>query len=404
MLKKGQTLSSELEEIIKIYRQQGTSFPILLNDIVIFPGFCDVHIHLREPGFFYKESVQSGTLAAVHGGYTTVCAMPNVVPVPDSIENLKVQLDIIDKDACIQVLPYGAITVGEKGEKLSDMECLAPFVCAFSDDGRGVQNDGVMLEAMAKAKKINKIIAAHCEDNRYVNGGVISDGKFARVHGIKGIPAESEYLQIERDLRLAKKTGVKYHICHISAKESVELIRKAKKEGIDVSCETAPHYLTLTDSDLKDEGRFKMNPPIRTKRDRDALIEGLIDGTIDMIATDHAPHSKEEKSKGLIDSAFGITGLETAFPILYAHLVRENIISMQKLAELLCYNPRKRFDIRAREDDYTVFELATPYKIDSSKFLSKGKSTPFENEKVYGDCLLTVCGGKIVWQKNMTEN
>ena len=373
------------------------------NNCYIFPGFADVHVHLREPGFSYKETIKTGTRACAAGGYTHVLTMPNLNPVPDSYENLKVQLDIIKRDACISVLPFASITKGEKGEELSDFERLAPYCAGFSDDGRGVQNEHIMLEAMKRAKKLNKIISAHCEDNSLVFGGYIHDGLYAREHGHKGISSESEWRQIERDIALAEKTGCKYHACHISCRKSVEIIRRAKSRGVDVTCETAPHYLVLNDSQLEEDGRFKMNPPIRSESDRLALIEGIKDGTLDMIATDHAPHSAEEKSKGLAKSLMGITGIETAFPILYTELVRKNIITLEKLIELLNTNPLKRFSAGGelkvgKPANLTVFNLDEQYKIDSSGFLSLGKATPFDGREVFGRCLLTVADGNIAWR------
>ena len=346
---------------------EAVELPAALNEIkyTVFPGFCDVHVHFREPGFSYKETIASGSAAAARGGYTAVCAMPNLNPVPDSVENLRVQTDIIKKDALISVFPYAAITVGEKGEQIADLEALAPHVIAFSDDGKGVQSEDMMREAMIRAKSLGKMIVAHCEVNELLKGGYIHDGEYAKMHGHKGICSESEWRQIERDLRLSKETGCAYHVCHISTKESVELIRKAKAEGINVTCETGPHYLVLDENDLKEEGRFKMNPPLRSLADREALIEGIIDGTIDMIATDHAPHSAEEKAKGLKDSAFGIVGLETTFPVLYTKLVKENIISLEKLVKLLTENPRRRFGI-SQTGDFTVWNLNESYKIEEN--------------------------------------
>lgn len=367
------------------------------ENCVIFPGFCDVHVHFREPGFSYKETIKTGSLAAAHGGYTAVCTMPNLNPVPDSAEHLNEQLKIIENDAVINVYPYGAITVGQKGEIISDMENMAKNAIAFSDDGRGVQSEQLMREAMLKAKSLGKIIVAHCEDNSLLHGGYIHDGSYAKENNHKGICSESEWKPIERDLKLAKETGCAYHVCHISCKESVELIRKAKREGVNVTCETGPHYLILTDEDLQEDGKFKMNPPLRSKTDRDALIEGIKDGTIDMIATDHAPHSAEEKSKGLGNSAFGIVGIETAFQLVYTHLVKKNIISLEKAIELLAVNPRKRFNI-SLGDDCTVWNLNEKAVINPDEFLSKGKATPFENTEVFGKCLLTVCGGKTVYK------
>ena len=363
---------------------------------IAFPGFCDVHVHFREPGFSYKETIKSGCAAAARGGYTAVCTMPNLSPVPDSGENLKVQTDIIKRDALIHVLPYGAITVGEKGEELAELEAMAPDVVAFSDDGRGVQSDDMMRQAMLRAKALGKMIVAHCEVNSLLRGGYIHDGEYARAHGHRGICSESEYAQIERDLRLVRETGCAYHVCHISAKESVELIRRAKAEGLDVSCETAPHYLLLDDSMLQEEGRFKMNPPIRDKADRQALIEGILDGTIDMIATDHAPHSAEEKSRGLEKSAFGIVGLETAFPLLYTGLVKTGIISLEKLVELLSIRPRQRFHIPLG-NDFCLWDLESSYLIDPERFASMGRATPFAGMTVQGRCVLTVYQGRAVY-------
>ena len=363
---------------------------------IAFPGFCDVHVHFREPGFSYKETIRSGCAAAARGGYTAVCTMPNLSPVPDSGENLKVQTDLIKRDAFIHVLPYGAITVGEKGEELSDLEAMAPDVVAFSDDGRGVQNDDMMLDAMRRAKALGKMIVAHCEVNSLLHGGYIHDGEYARAHGHRGICSESEYAQIERDLKLVRETGCAYHVCHISAKESVELIRRAKAEGLDVSCETAPHYLLLDDSMLQEEGRFKMNPPIRDKADREALIRGILDGTIDMIATDHAPHSAGEKSRGLEKSAFGIVGLETAFPLLYTGLVKTGIISLQKLVELLSIRPRQRFRIPLG-NDFCLWDLESSYIIDPERFASLGRATPFAGMSVQGRCVLTAYQGRAVY-------
>lgn len=377
---------------------------INLENLHLFPGFVDVHVHFREPGFAYKETIESGSKAAARGGYTSVCTMPNLNPVPDSLANLGLQLEAIRKSACINIYPYGAVTKGEKGICLSDMEDLAPFVAGFSDDGKGVQNRDIMISAMEKAKKTGKIIAAHCEDEALTGGGAINKGLYSARNGIAGIPSESEWRQIERDLELAHRIGCRYHVCHVSARESVELIRKAKKNGTDVTAETAPHYLLLDEDCIKDEGRFKMNPPLRQKSDRLALIEGIKDGTIDMIATDHAPHNESEKSGGLKNSLMGIVGIETSFPMLYTKLVLNNIISLEKLIELMCVNPSKRFGIggeikTGNSADLTLFDLNKKYKIDSRCFLSKGRSTPFDGEEVSGKCLTTICGGKTVWQE-----
>ncbi len=365
---------------------------------MIFPGFCDVHVHLREPGFSHKETVRTGTAAAARGGYTAVCSMPNLNPVPDSVEHLGLQLETIRRDAAVQVLPYGSITCGERGETLSDMAGMAELVCGFSDDGRGVQSDEMMLCAMREAKRLGKMIVAHCEVNSLLRGGYIHDGAYCAAHGHRGICSESEYAQVKRDLELVRQTGCAYHVCHISAKESVELIRRAKAEGLDVTCETGPHYLILTDEDLQEDGRFKMNPPLRAREDREALLEGLRDGTVDMIATDHAPHTAEEKSRGLAGSLFGIVGLETAFPLLYTHLVEQGILTLERLCELLSVAPRERFGIPPN-DDFTVFEVSEPYRIDPDGFLSMGKSTPFAGWEVKGRCVLTVHNGKTVYVK-----
>lgn len=371
--------------------------PVISKKYIIVPGLCDVHVHFREPGFSYKETIASGSAAAAHGGYTAVCTMPNLDPVPDSAEHLQVQLDAIKRGAAIKVLPYGAITVGEKGEKLADMEAMSDKVCAFSDDGKGVQNDEMMKEAMTAAKRLGKIIAAHCEDNSLLFGGYIHDGEYARMHGHRGISSESEYRQIERDLRLAEETGCAYHVCHISTKESVELIKQAKAHGVNVTCETAPHYLVLCDEDMQEDGRFKMNPPLRSREDKKALIEGIKDGTIDMIATDHAPHSAEEKGRGLEKSLMGVVGLETAFPVLYTELVTKNIITLDRLVELMSFKPKERFGIDTN-NDFAVFDISEAYKIDPEDFLSMGRATPFAGREVFGRCLLTVHNGKVVYK------
>ena len=366
------------------------------NNCFVFPAFCDVHVHLREPGFSYKETVISGTKAAARGGYTAVFSMPNLNPVPDSVENMKIQKSLIENGAVINVYPYASITVGQKGETLSDFEGLNSLCAGFSDDGKGVQSEELMREAMIKAKALDKIIVAHCEDNSLLNGGYIHDGEYARLHGHKGICSESEWKPIERDLKLAKEIGCKYHVCHISCKESVELIRKAKADGVDVTCETAPHYLVMNDMMLEENGRFKMNPPIRSEEDRLALIEGLRDGTIDMIATDHAPHSAEEKGKGLEKSLMGVVGLETAFSVLYTKLVKTGIITLEKLIEVMSLNPRHRFGL-GETNDICVFDLNKEYNVDPNEFMSQGKATPFEGERLFGVCKLTVMDGNIVY-------
>ena len=362
----------------------------------IFPGFCDVHVHLREPGFSYKETIRSGSLAAARGGYTAVCTMPNLNPVPDSVENLNRQLVLIEENACIHVYPYGAITVGEKGETLADLEGMAPNVIGFSDDGRGVQSDDMMRAAMVRAKALGKMIVAHCEVNELLRGGYIHDGEYARTHGHRGICSESEWAQIARDLKLVEEIGCAYHVCHISTKESVEIIRQAKARGVDVTCETGPHYLTMDDTMLQEHGRFKMNPPLRSPEDREALIAGILDGTIDCIATDHAPHSAEEKARGLEKSAFGVVGIETAFPICYTYLVKTGILSLDKLIDLLVKNPRERFGITA-DCGFSVWDLEASYAVDPADFVSLGKATPFEGWQVQGKCIATVCNGKTVY-------
>ncbi len=369
------------------------------NSFFISPSFIDVHVHFREPGYGYKETIATGSRAAAAGGYTCVCTMPNLDPVPDCPENLRRQLDIISRDAVIDVIPYASITIGRKGLEVVDVAALKDSVVAFSDDGSGVQDPATMLRAMELIAQNGCILAAHCEDNRLLRGGYIHEGRYAAEHSHKGICSESEWGQIARDLELAGKTGCAYHVCHISTKESVDLIRRAKDKGVNVSCETAPHYLTLCEDDLQEDGRFKMNPPIRSKEDRKALIEGIIDGTIDMIATDHAPHSAEEKSRGLAGSAMGVVGLETAFPVLYTELVRKGIISLERLIDLMAIAPRRRFRIPLREDDRVILDLDTPYVIDSSTFLSKGRSTPFEGRQVWGRCMETIYKGKTVYKR-----
>ena len=370
------------------------------ESFLTIPSFVDVHVHLREPGFFYKETIASGTTAAAASGYGHIFAMPNLDPVPDTLENLNVQREIIQRDARIDVRPYGAITIGEKGEKLADLAAMAPYVIGFSDDGVGLNDPALMKEAMRIAKRLDLPIVAHCEDLTLRNDGYIHDGSYAERHGHKGISSESEWRPIQRDLVLVKETGCKYHVCHISTKESVALIAEAKASGLDVSCETAPHYLLLCDEDLQEDGRFKMNPPIRSRADQEALLQGVLDGTIDMIATDHAPHSREEKAKGLAGSAMGVVGLETAFPLLYTKLVRAGVLSFDRLVELMAVAPRRRFGLPAAEEagDYAVWDLSAAYEIDPESFYSKGRATPFAGERVYGKCVRNVLGGKTVWE------
>ena len=400
------------------------------TNLYITPGFTDVHVHFREPGFFYKESIQTGSLSAARGGYVNVCTMPNLNPVPSNLKTLKIQLEI-KETSCINIIPYGTITQKGNGKsELSDMDDLADFTIAYTDDGKGVQSQELMLEAMEKARTLDKIIVAHCEDETLLKDGYIHDGNYAKLNNHRGICSESEWIQVKRDVELAQKLGTKYHVCHVSTKESVEIIRNAKKMGVDVTCETAPHYLILTDEDLKEEGRFKMNPPLRDKEDKQELIRGIQDGTIDMIATDHAPHSLEEKSKGLEKSAFGIVGLEIAFSLMYTHLVEKDLISLEKLLELMCINPMKRFEIDKyisiqrqlfqndfnfknkyipqRDEDYyihdnmnanlNIIDLKKEYTVDTSEFLSKGKATPFEGEKLRGKVVRTILNGKTIWK------
>ena len=380
------------DDTVSVSSDGGTVYNCL-----ILPGFCDAHVHLREPGFSYKETVASGTASAARGGFTAVCSMPNLNPVPDSREHLDVQLEAIARDARIAVYPYGSLTVGQRGETVSELDAMAPLVPGFSDDGKGIQSADMMRELMVRAKALGRVVVAHCEDNSLLFGGYIHDGVYARAHGHKGICSESEWGPIKRDLDLLRETGAAYHVCHISTKESVELIRRAKAEGLDVTCETAPHYLTMCDEELLEDGRFKMNPPIRSREDRDALVEGILDGTIDMIATDHAPHSREEKSRGLAGSAFGVVGLETSFPVMYTEFVRTGRMRMERLLDLMCYNARRRFSLNA-DVGYSVWEVETPYTVDPKEFLSMGHATPFEGRTVFGRNLLTVYNGRIVYQ------
>ena len=375
-----------------------------LHKAVLFPGFVDVHVHLREPGFSYKETIRTGTLAAAHGGFAHVAAMPNLDPVPDCAAALDLQRAIIEKDALVHVHPYGAISVGEKGERLADLDGLAPGVIAFSDDGRGVQSESLMREAMMQYRRLGKILAAHCEDNSLLHGGYIHDGAYARAHGHRGICSESEWGPIARDLKLAEQTGCAYHVCHVSTKESVALIRAAKRRGVDVTCETAPHYLTFTDEDLQEDGRFKMNPPLRAREDRDALIEGLLDGTIDMLVTDHAPHSREEKARGLDKSAMGVVGLETSFAASYTALVQTGILPLEKLVDLMHGAPMHRFGCgtelaEGQPADLTAFDLTKTYTVDPETFLTMGRATPFAGCALTGVCKLTMIGGEPVWKE-----
>ena len=370
--------------------------------LVVAPAFVDVHVHLREPGYGYKERIATGTMAAARGGYTTVCSMPNLNPVPDSVERLKAQQDIIDRDAKIEVLPYAAITIGRKGEELVDMASLVGKVCAFSDDGSGVQVDGMMERAMTEAVKHDQLIAAHCEVEELLKGGYIHDGEYAKAHGHKGICSESEWEQVKRDIEIAERLGCRYHVCHISTKETVQLVREAKARGVKVTCETGPHYLIFTDMDLEEDARWKMNPPLRSAEDRAALVEGIKDGTIDMIATDHAPHSIEEKSRGLKDSAMGIVGLETAFAALNTHLVRKGVITMERLVELMSLNPRKVFRIagglnEGDRADVVLLDTEKEWRVDSEKFYSMGRISMFDGREMTGDVVMTLHRGEIVY-------
>ena len=390
--------------IVSISKDLSSPVSIDLHNAAVFPGFVDVHVHLREPGFSYKETVRTGTLSAARGGYAHICPMPNLNPAPDTLENLEEQLSIIRRDAVVNVHPYGTITIGEKGRRLAELEAMAPYAAGFSDDGKGVQSPDMMRAAMLEARRLGKIIAAHCEDESLLNGGYIHDGDYARLHGHRGICSESEWGPIARDLELAEETGCRYHVCHVSTRESVELIRRAKARGVDVTCETAPHYLVFTDMDIQEDGRFKMNPPIRGELDRAALLRGVADGTIDMIATDHAPHSWTEKSKGLEKSAMGVVGLETAFSALYTHLVRKGVLTLEQLVALMHGNPARRFGFgtplaEGEPADLTVFDLGETYTVDPGQFQSMGRATPFAGQTLYGVCKLTMVGGKIVWRE-----
>ena len=387
---------SETEKFAKDFLSEQPLFSSF--EYTVLPGFCDVHVHFREPGFSYKETIETGSRASARGGYTAVCTMPNLNPVPDTLDNLKVQLKLIEDSAVIDVYPYAAISYGEVGARVADLEDMSEYAIAFSDDGKGVQSDEVMREAMTRAKALGKMIVAHCEVNSLLHAGYIHDGEYARVHGHRGICSESEYLQIKRDLELVREIGCAYHVCHISAKESVELIRAAKREGLNVSCETAPHYLVMDDSDLCEDGRFKMNPPLRAKEDREALLDGILDGTIDMIATDHAPHSIEEKSRGLKDSSFGIVGIETAFPVMYTKLVKCGVITLERLMELMVKNPRERFGIPLG-NSFSIWRLDEEFVVDPDEFLSKGRATPFEGERLLGVNYMMVSDGKVVYKK-----
>ena len=368
-------------------------------------GLVDLHVHLREPGFSSKETIATGTAAAAHGGFTTVCAMPNLEPAPDSLENLRRETEIIERDAVVKVLPYATITRRRAGREIVDFAALKPYLAAFSDDGSCVQNDGMMLAAMRAASANDCIIAAHCEVNSLLHGGYIHDGAYAAAHGHKGISSESEWRQIERDIRLAEQTGCRYHVCHISTKESVALIRDAKRSGVRITCETGPHYLTMCDADLREEGRFKMNPPIRSAADRNALIEGVQDGTIDVIATDHAPHTAEEKSRGLAGSAMGVAGLETSFAVIYTKLVMAGIISPERMIELMAEAPRRIFALggglaAGEKADIAVFDLDNEFTVDPATFLSKGRSTPFEGWRLHGQTILTLVDGRTAYRND----
>ena len=413
IIKNGHIVGGDIEDIAIVdgkIAERGSNIEIHPEDeiidatgLMVAPAFVDVHVHLREPGFGYKERIETGTMAAARGGYSTVCPMPNLNPVPDSVENLKVQQDIIDRDAKIEVLPYAAITVGRKGEELVDVASLHDKVCAFSDDGSGVQVDGMMGRAMTEAVKHDALIAAHCEVEELLKGGYINDGEYAREHGHKGICSESEWAQVKREIEIAERLGCRYHVCHISTKETVQLIREAKARGVKVTCETGPHYLIFTDMDLKEDARWKMNPPIRSAEDRAALVEGIKDGTIDMIATDHAPHSVEEKSRGLKDSAMGIVGLETAFAALNTHLVRKGVITLEHLVKIMSVNPRKVFRIEGGLNigdraDIVLLDTEKAWRVDSNNFYSMGKITMFDGRDMVGDIAMTIHRGNVVYK------
>lgn len=385
--------------------ENGVDRVFFAQDKYLIPGFVDVHVHLRQPGFSYKETIKTGTQSAAAGGYTAVCSMPNVDPVPDCIQGIKAQTDIIEKDAVINVYPFASITKGRKGcGELVDFDALKDAAVGFSDDGTGVQDGSDMYEAMKRCAKIGKIISAHCEVNSLLNGGYIHDGEYCKEHNHKGICSASEYEQIERDCLLAQRTGVHYHVCHISTKESVDIIRRAKADGINVTCETGPHYLTMSDADLQEDGRFKMNPPLRSIEDKRALVEGVIDGTIDVIATDHAPHSKEEKSKGLAKSAMGVVGLETSFGVLNTKLVKTNIITLEKLVYMMSVRPREIFNLAGGKiaegevADLALLDIDKEWTVNPDEFYSMGKATPFDGWKLQGKNVLTICKGEIVYE------
>jgi dihydroorotase len=380
-----------------------------LTDVTVLPGLVDVHVHLREPGFSYKETVRAGSMAAAAGGYTAICAMPNLAPAPDGMDALNEQLAIIERDAAVRVVPYGTITRGRAGGEISDMRAMAGRVAGFSDDGSGVQDDAVMLRAMREARALSAIIAAHCEDDTmFPAGACVHDGAYARAHGLVGIPSESEWAQLTRDIRLLRAAGGKYHVCHVSTKESVRLIREAKREGLDITCEVAPHYLAFDDSMLKDDGSFKMNPPIRARADRDALIEGVLDGTIDMIATDHAPHAPAEKAGGLRNAVMGVVGLECAFAAMYTQFVETGLLSLEGLVRRMATNPGARFGLGGEirvggRADFAAFDLTRAWTVDPARFHSMGKSTPFAGMALTGMCMRTVCGGRTVYEREVQD-
>jgi dihydroorotase len=406
-----QTVDIRIEEgkIAEIGKHLKASGETIMNadGKLVAPGFIDVHVHLREPGGEQKETIETGTLAAARGGFTTICAMPNTKPVPDTVEHLKNLKERIKENAHVRVLPYASITVKEAGQELTDFESLQKEgAFAFTDDGAGVQNAGIMLKAMKKAAALQASVVAHCEDNTLVFGGVVHDGVFAKTHNIQGIPSVCEAVHIARDVLLAEAAGCHYHVCHISTKESVRTVRDAKKAGIHVTAEVTPHHLLLTEEDIPGlDANYKMNPPLRSKEDREALINGLLDGTIDCIATDHAPHTIEDKQAGIYKAPFGIVGLETAFPLLYSRFVQTGIFTLKKLVDWMTIKPAEIFKLpygRLEEGaaaDLVIIDLNLEKEIVPQHFASKGRNTPFGGWKCKGWPIATFVNGKLVWQE-----